>query len=441
MPRNIPLYLQWSAVGVMTLLSGCGGGGTITDSGGTTPPSTTLIKVDTVAYSEHCPNKTTVLPGVKVLLHKADGSIQSQWTTDASGHFELEKPSDVAHISLLFKDSKNTYQIQSELSPSYLDLGVRRFVDELYKERCSCKTISVNWSDLKLSQPELSLHLHNANIEPNTNVTGSVTQNYCADNSGRLGSLQLMLTPNNAGQSYVREVDLDAQANNSTLELKLADMTPAGTVLSWTANMPLNALIADSYSNGTSDWFYRVSVSSGEPLRYFPKSNARQRVQAYAEPVMLEESIVGSIGYVSGASQTVQGSSANLLLPDHQSLMANSFGSILDQWRNSHSTSYDFSAVTGVNQVMLIQTSPKLRWLVYSAPKASVVDLLLPAGDAAALADDQFSWLSLDFYGQGSGLSYSDFQKRQVALSRGAAVDTSAAFDATRYELIYWMNQ
>lgn len=437
--KGVPL--SCCALGLLLTLSGCGGGGTITDSGGTTPPSASLIKVDTVAYSEHCPSKTTVLPGVKVLLHKADGSIQSQWTTDASGHFELEKPSDVAHISLLYKDSKSTYQIQSELSPSYLDLGVRRFVDELYKERCSCKTISVNWTDIHLAQPELSLHLRNPNIELNRNLTGSVTQNYCADNSGLLGKLQLTLAPKDAGPSYIQELDLDAMAANSTHQLKLSEMSQSGNVLTWTANLPLNALYADTYNNGTVQWLFGVSVSSGEALRLFPQANARHRVLAYAEPVMLPESIAGSIGYVSGAQQTVQGSSASLQLPTNQAQLASNFEGILAQWRSSHSTSYDFSGLAGVNQVRLAQTSTKLRWQISTAPNASVVDLLLPAGDAAALADEQISWLALDFSGEGSGLSYSDFQKRQAALSRGTAVDTSAAFDAMRYELIYWSNQ
>lgn len=433
--------LSWYALGSLLSLSGCGGGGSITDSGGTTPPSASLIKVDTVAYSAHCVNKTTALPGVKVLLHKADGSIQSQWTTDASGHFELEKPSDVAHISLLYKDSNSAYQIQSELSPSYLDLGVRRFVDELYKERCSCKTISVNWSDIHRSQPELSLHVNNDNIELNRNLTGSVTQNYCADNSGKIGKLQLMLAPTGAGPSYIQELDLDAMPANSTHELKLADMSQSGTVLNWTATMPLFALYADTFSNGHAQWLFGITASSGEALRLFPLADARHRVLAYAAPVMLPEAIEGSMGYVSGVQQTVQGSSAHLQLPDHQTQLASTFDGVMAQWRSSHTASYDFSSVAGVDQVQLAQTSSKLRWQINTAPKASIVDLLLPTADAAALATEQLTWLSLDLKGQGNGLSYADVQKREAALSRGVNVDTSAAFDAMRYELIYWTNK
>ncbi len=430
----------WLVLGVCLTVAGCGGGGTAASSSGsgTTTPVQPTIKLDTVGYSAVCNGKTHTLAGVKVVLHKADGSMHSQWTTDNNGHFELQKPADVSHISVVYKNGQSQYHIQSYISPAYLDLGVLRLADERFSEFCSCKTVSVNWSDIRRAQPEFKLVLSSPLQAAQTNLTGSVTRNYCADNSGRFGKVQLMLAPANTGPSYVSEIDMDSQANNSTLELRLADMTAAGRVIGWSANMAIATLTSDNVQAGTRHFVFNASGSDTDLLRVFDRDGMRQRVLAVSTNQALSPSSTGTIGYQSSRQQPLSGNSITLNLPSNQRALADSFSSLLPTWMSSRSGSYNFSSFAGVNQALLTAQSNQLRWIYITAPQASLVDLQLPQAELTALAGERITYVRLELQGQGSGLSYADYQKAQAEFSRGTKVDNDGSFDTTQRELIDW---
>lgn len=431
----------WIVLTGLFCVAGCGGGGTTASagggSGGTTPVAP-MITLDTVGYSAVCSAKSHGLAGVKVVLHKADGSMHSQWVTDNNGHFELPKPAEVSHISVVYKNAQGQYQIQSQVSPAHLDLGRLRFVDERFSEFCSCKTVSVNWSDIRRAQPEFKLQLSSPSMATQTNLTGSVTRNYCADTSGRFGKAQLMLAPANAGQSYVSEIDIDSQANNSTLELRLADMTASGRVIGWSANMAIAELTSDTVQGLTRQFVYTATGSDTDMLRVFDRDGMRHRLLALSTVQALTPNSTGHIRYQSSRQVALPGSSVTLSLPSNQSALAASFATFLPQWLSSQTGSYNFANVPGVNQVVLSTQSTKLSWLYWTAAQATLVDLQLPAADDAALANEQIKYVQLELQGQGSGLSYADYQKAQAEFSRGSKVDSDGSFDSAQRERIEW---
>lgn len=420
------------------LLMGCGGGGTAgTSSGGTTPsPTVPTIKLDTQVYAEPCRAKTKALAGVKVLLHRADGSLHSQWTTDSNGHFELQKPSDVAHVSLIYKNSRSFYSLISEYAPAVWDLGRRQFRDDVYAEQCSCKTVSVNWTDLHRAQPEMRLQLFHPAMAHNINLTGSVTQNYCADNAGRFGTLQLLLAPTNTGPSYSKTLDLDSQANNSTLDLKIAEMTLAGTVLNWTATDALASVAVDSFgATGRENLFI---ASGAEPLRSFATASGRSRLHAYAPTSKLEDTATATVSYNRQQRQALTGPTGLIKLPNNQALLPPIFSAALAQLRQYSGVTIDASKAVGVNQLRVIQRSSRSERISSSAPNASLVALDLPQEESIALSSDQPSSVRIELVGQGSGLSYSQFQQAQVDRSRQTAFDASEQADEQRSESIEW---
>lgn len=425
------------------LLLGCGGGGTTgTSSGGTTPsPTVPTIKLDTQVYAEPCRGKTKPLAGVKVLLHRANGSLHSQWTTDSNGHFELQKPSDVAHVSLIYKNSRSVYNIVSEYAPAVWDLGRRQFRDDVFAEQCSCKTVSVNWTDLHRTQPEMRLQLFHPAMAHTINLTGSVTQNYCADNAGRFGVVQLLLAPTNTGPSYRKTLDLDSQANNSTLDLTIADMTPAGTLVNWTvseaaAPVVVASVAVDSFGATGRDNLFIASAS--DPVRSFATTAGQARLQLFAAPSILEDSTSGTVRYTRHQRQALTGTTAVAILPKNQAVLAPIFSAAVAQLRQYSGVTIDASKAQGVDQLRVLQRSSRSERSSSSAPNASLVALDLPQEESIALSSDQPSLVRLELVGQGAGLSYSQFQQALVDRSRQTAFDATEQADDQRYESIEW---
>lgn len=424
-----------SGIGLMVLaLAGCGGGSGSsgpTASGGSGQGGSSgavqpqpKLTINAKQYSSSCGMRREPLAGLTVLVHKDDGKILQTHQTAADGKLSVDWPSDARHVTLVHRTSTGRYQLQSYYQLSQTDLGDFSFPDPALTARCGCKQLTVDWQDIQKTMPEYRL-LYSGDIQRQSFglvPTVSTTPVYiCPTQDNQFGKLQLLLSAGSQSQSYQSEVDLDALAGKTNLQLKMSDFRQAGRLVNVSNNQGNGSLLHASMVYGNNGIMMRLNQPasvSGSVLRLFDMPGSKTTLNT-------ERSYrLGSLFYTSSVVQVVPESTKSLTVttPDNLALIAQKLQSLLSASETASSVEYDLSGI-GPYQLMTISMgNDNFHW-GYNAPiKGKIVDLQLPDSISKIYEDADFGEVYLDLDGMKGASDYASFLKLDADFRRDKSV-------------------
>lgn len=424
-------------LGLAALVSACGGGsssegtqgGSGNGGGAVETADKTKIKFDAVVTSNYCTNGVEKpLANVAVVLHTADGKIHSKYATDSNGHFEINWPAGVTHVTTYWKNESDVYFLKTGVALAHGDLGKVEYGNN-DKTTCSCKNVVIDSSDLAATMPEYKLY-HSYAGGTSSGRLGAPQQTVmaCADASNKYGVLQLMLAPLNAGQSYSREIDIATVADNSTIKININDFKQHGRVLTITSNLPITN--TSTYTDGAigRDFYMRRTASIDVPQRLFERGTQTQYL--FAASAGSSDLPQGGLFYFSGRriqlDPTV--STVNVPLPDNRIALTTGVVKLFNDLQTNNSTPVDFSNLNNYQTMDMYLFASNFVWSLHGTSKLTIPDLELPAEVQNSLQGGTISAFDLELTHYNPAWSFGTIQQKQATASRGDA-STQAAKD------------
>lgn len=418
---------------VAALVSACGGGSSSEGTQGGNGSSIdtadkTKIKLDAIVQSQYCSyGAERPLSDVMVILHNADGKIHSRYTTDANGHFEINWPAGVTHVTAHWKTKYNHHFLKTEIAPAHGDLGKISFLDD-DSSSCNCKTITIDSGDLRTAMPEYKVYRNYASGAVSGRMSAALQPlKLCADASNKFSVLQLMLAPNNTGPSYSREIDVGSLADQSTIKLAIGDFKQHGRALNLTSNLPISNSSAYTASPTGRDFYFRATVGIDGPQRLFERGSQSQ--YAYAASSTTDETPQGSLFYLSSRRLKVDpaASTVDVQLPDNKIALTLRMQQLMSDVLTRKATSVDFSGYSRYQTLDMYVAGSNFSWSLHGGAKLTIPELELPT----AIQSDLNSGTTPSFQMQLSALnpawSLGTIQQKQAVSSRGQATPEQVA--------------
>lgn len=417
----------WTAsiTGVLMLaLAGCGGssGDSVTTAGGNAGEGSVQqpkkLTIDAKQYSNSCRVRREPLAGLTVLIHKDDGKILQTHQTAADGKLSVDWPVDAKHVTMIYRNSEGNYVLDSLYDLSYTDLGEFGYSEPAVTSRCGCRLLTLDWQDIKKTMPEYRLqHSNERHPTPFESVNSSNSINICPTADNQFGKLQLLLSAGAQSLSYLSEVDLDALADKSNLQLKMSDFRQAGRLVNVSTGNGAGYLFQSSLVYGNYGSMMRQPQSrfnSGDPVRVFdlPGLKAAVSVQrAYSS---------GDISYAASHTTVVPESikSVTITPPDNLSAIAQKLQTLLNANKNATSVDYDFNGIGPYQQMTITIDNNNFSWS-YSAPlKGKIVDLQLPDAVNKVYESSNFPQVDIFFDGIKGASDTRSYQQLMTEQSR-----------------------
>lgn len=428
------------ALSIAALVSACGGSSSEGTQGGngssTETADKTKIKFDAVLKSQYCSEgPERPLANVAVILHSADGKVHSRYATDANGHFEINWPAGVTHVTTFWKTANNYSFINTEIAPAHGDLGKMSYLDD-DKSTCNCKTITLDSADLKTTMPEYKLYRHLGSGLDSGRVNQSMhVIEACADASKKFGVLQLMLAPKNSGPSYSREIELANVADQSTIKLNISDFKQHGRVVTVTSNLPISNTSTFSAGPTGRDFYIRSVPGIDGPQRVFDRGAQQQFV--YAASSNTDDVPQGSMFYVSARRTQLDAtaSAIQIPLPENKVALTVRMQQLLTDILAGNASNVDFSGINNYQTLDMYNFGANYRWNLQSASKATIPALQLPTDIQNGLDQGSSPTYQMELAVVNPAWSYGTIQQKQAAGSRGKISADLYAFTIEFLEL------
>lgn len=439
-------YLKWKFVmstknyllvlGLAALVSACGGGspsegtqgGNGNGGGAVETADKTKIKLDAIVQSQYCSyGAERPLSDVSVILHNADGKIHSRYTTDAKGHFEINWPAGVTHVTAHWKTKYNQHFLKTEIAPAHGDLGKIGFMDD-DSSSCNCKTITIDSGDLRTAMPEYKVHRNYASGVVSGRMSATLQPlKLCADASNKFSVLQLMLAPNNSGPSYSREIDVSSLADQSTIKLAIGDFKQHGRALNLTSNLPIANSSAYTASPTGRDFYFRSTVGIDGPQRLFERGSQPQYV--YAASSTTDNTPQGSLFYLSSRRLNVDpaASTVDVQLPDNKTPLTLRIQQLMSDVLAHKATSVDFSGYSRYQTLAMYVAGDNFSWSLHGGAKMTIPQLELPAAIQSDLNNGTKPSFQLQLSALNPAWSLGTIQQKQATRSRGQATPEQVA--------------
>lgn len=409
---------------LMLALAGCGGssGDSVTTVGGNTGQGSLQqpkkLTLDAKQISNSCRGRREPLAGVTVLIHKDDGKILQTHQTAADGKLSVDWPVDAKHVTILYRDSEGRYTLDSFYDLSYTDLGEFNYIEPAVTSRCGCRKLTLDWQDIKKTMPEYRLQQSSdRQPAPLVSVDSGTPINICPTVDNQFGKLQLLLIAGAQSPSYFSEVDLDALAGQSNVQLKMSDFRQAGRLVNVSTGNGAGYLFQSSLVYGNYGSMLRQPQSrfnSGDPVRVFdlPGLKAAVSVQrSYSD---------ANIDYAATHTTVVPESSKSVTItpPANLSVIAQKLQTLLNSNKNATSVDYDFSGIGPYQQMTITIDNNNFSWS-YSAPlKGKIVDLQLPEAVSKVYESTNFSQVDFFLDGINGANDTRSFQQLMTEQSR-----------------------
>lgn len=403
---------MWTAsvTGLLVLvLASCGGSGGSGATGGgnagqggsgsvQVPPKLTI---NAEHYSSSCSKRREPLAGLTVLLHKDDGKILQTYQTAADGKLSVDWPGDARHVTLVHRNSAGKYSLSSFYDLRYTDLGNVSFTEPALTGRCGCRQFKLDWQDIRTSMPEYRLEYSSEREgtgflpvrKDNNNLV-----NICPALANQFGKLQLLLIAGKQSPSYLSEVDLDALAGKTELQVKMSDFRQAGRLVNVSTDAGFGDLLFSSRVYGNYGAMMRLEqpgLSSGEPVRVFdlPGLKAAVRVQRNRD--------MGNISYSSLQVKMVPESSKSVTItpPDNLAVIAGKLQTIVNASETASTVDYDFGGIGPYQAMAITMYSNDFDWYYNGPLQGKIVELQLP--EAISKVYDSTDFTLVDVFLEG----------------------------------------
>ena len=402
----------------MSFLVGCGGGGS--DATGTSGSGKQKLVFDAVTRVTGCLNKSKPLAGVQFIAHSADGKAIKTFTTDANGHIEADWPENARHASVIYKNAKGVYTVNSTIEVTTTDFGKNYFGEDSTPGQCSCTTLSIDWSDIKAAMPEYRLSV-SGEFQNNLNTTVAVNSyRVCPNQDGQYGKLQAMLIPNNAGQSYAMETEISSLLSNPNVKLAFSQFQNAGRPINVVSNVIKQNVRTFTPSQQGRAYVSYYPYTESTPVRVFERNDVKSTASI--------SSNTSGDGYTNAVTRRVvvekNANSVQINLPTNHSMVAQSIQTSIINATEAGGINYDFSYMTDYAEASYALTSAKVE-IFFSGPmKAQIPTFEWPADLMAAMQSDTADFeLEVYFMGYGQNTDLKAFRQRLADKSRNLALE------------------
>lgn len=402
------------AIAITALLAACGGG---SDSETAKPTPSNEIALDVVLQDYSCPDSSKQpLANADVLLHDGNGKLLGQFKANSNGHFAHSYNDQIKFVTVYKANASSSFNVLTYAIDKGGDLG-KIGVYGVTGVSCNCKNLTIDAADLRRTMSEYRIQTYLTATDLDSWLYQDQTSvQACAGRNGKYGKLQLMLTPNQGGISYSRDIDLDSY-NSSQVVLNISDFKRHGRTVAVQAGRDVQA---GSFVQTTDGAAYSSGYYGGQTaqVQVFDQGSAQQFVRATwnMQAVDTQNRIVNLLQY---QQQSLDASASSIQLNTSMSptIVLRNIEALEQAQRNRRATVFDLNNGT-YNLARYVTSADKYLWVLQLAPQMAVPVFEWPSTLNAAMTSNNVYWVNLIATRYNPSWTYSQYMDYQTQASR-----------------------
>lgn len=411
------------------LLTACGGSSDETDNNQNSNLPVKQIVGEFKSSATQC-DYSVANTDVTLIVHKADGSVLSQYQMDTQGKFDIPWPKDAKHLTTIWQDN-GYYNIDTSLNLNVSDMGIQNFYSDALNANCICQDISLDYSDIAAAYPNHQLQIASTIID--TSAPGA--QRVCRAPQEAFKPLDLLLLPTNEADEEAYGALLDIPNAQNTIavsaDIFTEEKNQAKKVNYYRGYLDVDVIYAyGSNESGRVHFQYRpMDYYNPQPNVFvLPQLNPKNFIQFYRHEQLRndQESLVF---YSAGGRYPINDPDENheILLPENQFELLQAMTDIATN--SSAQTNYDFTNFnTGYQAMQLSVVSSNLDWTIFGELSGVIPDLKFPSAIEDSLST-QVEKVDLTLFGYYHAAGMNGIREAWAKDSRSGSEIRSAYFD------------